>query len=85
MPKKKVLYPELRAQMARMGYNSKELGEMIGAGPSGVSRRLSAKQDWFLEEVYAVCQALEIPLDEIYLYFPKGGVPIAQRRDCHEL
>lgn len=53
---KKVLFPELIAEMARHGDNQRTLAKLLGISHGSVCRRLSGKSEWTISEVDIICK-----------------------------
>ena len=67
-------YLKLRGRMAEQDVDQQELSRALKLSNSAVSTRLAAKYPWTVEQVYTICDLLEIDYDEIPTYFPRGGV-----------
>lgn len=52
------------------GYNGKSLAEEIGMAEPMLSDRIRRRTPWRWSEVLAVCDALNITLDEFARYYP---------------
>ena len=63
---------ELQCAMKRRHVTQVDLAEELGFDRhnSGISARLAGRQPWRLDEAYIVLKRLEIPLSEIFTYFP---------------
>lgn len=63
---------ELQCAMKRRHVTQVDLAEELGFDRHNgcISARLSGKQPWRLDEAYKVLARLEIPLSEIFTYFP---------------
>ena len=53
---------EIRAELGRQGKNATQLAAATGISPATLSRRLQGKKPFFLEELEAIAQFLELPL-----------------------
>lgn len=53
---KKVLYPELAAEMAKHGDTLKSIGKLLGITYASVSRRLAGKNDWTISDIDKLCE-----------------------------
>lgn len=53
---KKVVYPELAAEMARRGDYQKTLAKLLGLTEASVTGRLSGKTQWTIEEIEKICK-----------------------------
>lgn len=63
-------YKKLRIRMMEYDMDLKHLAGVILRGRTTTSARLNGHEPWDLDEVYAICSALEIPPTEIHIYFP---------------
>lgn len=80
MPKKGTQYLELRSLLVKQGMGQEDLGIATGLGARNISNRLCGKAPWRLDEVYKVCAILDIPHNQIPIYFPPQQPPQAGRR-----
>lgn len=53
--KRKNLYPDLRAEMARRGETHKDLAKLLFLDTSAISRRLSGEIEWSIGEIETIC------------------------------
>ena len=65
MPKQ-LLYAALKAN----GIRQQDLCRMLERSTVYVADRMKVRKPWELDEVYAMCELLEIPLDRIPEFFP---------------
>ena len=63
-------YPKLRGRMSEYGYTNRTLGAEIGITSGSFGNKLVCRAPWTLPEVYAIMQALDLPITEIETYFP---------------
>ena len=63
---KKPLYGALAAH----GIRQQDLCYMLDRSQVYVSDRMKVRKPWELDEVYAMCKLLEIPMDKISEFFP---------------
>lgn len=68
-----VTYNLLKGRMAERGYNGVALAQLLGRNPTYVYIHLDRPAHFRLGEIYTICRALEIPLEEISKYFPDKG------------
>lgn len=52
---KKVLFPNLRAEMTRKGETIGDIGKLVGLSYSTIKRRFSSKSDWTISEIETIC------------------------------
>lgn len=67
------LHRKLRGRMAEMDMDLAHMARTIRRGRSASSARLNGHESWCLDEVYALCRELDIPVEQIADYFPEGG------------
>lgn len=53
---KKIVYPEIIAEMARHGDTQISLSKILGITNASISRRLSGKKDWTISEIEKLCE-----------------------------
>lgn len=62
---------ELECKMRRKHVTQTDIAKALGFDyNTGVSLRLNGKTPWGLDEAYKVLEFLEIPVSEIFNYFP---------------
>lgn len=62
-------FAKLRGAIREKYGTDKALAEAAGMRPSCLSRCLNGHRQWRGDEMAKVCQALDIPLSDVYLYF----------------
>ena len=67
-------YKKLRLQMFRMGVTQETLAELMELSTCTISNYFTGRIKWRIDQIYKVCDCLEIPYMEISKYFPKGGI-----------
>jgi hypothetical protein len=67
------LYKKLRAKLVEIGMSQKEFSLLINRCHTYISERLNGSKPWDSDDIYATCDVLGIPHDQIHLYFPKDG------------
>lgn len=66
-------YTKLRARMRERGWSGDDLGAHLGMSAQSFSHRMSGRKSWTLDEMYIIMDTLDIPHNEMYLYFGPGG------------
>lgn len=66
-------FSKLRGAMAEHGVDGKEIAKITGIESTAISLRMTAKRPWKLTEMYAIMDALQLPYEQLFLYFPKDG------------
>jgi transcriptional regulator with XRE-family HTH domain len=56
---------EIRANLARQGKSQAFLAGVLGKDVSAISRRLSGRSSFTLEEISAIAVALEVPVESL--------------------
>jgi len=75
-----VPFKQLRLRIDELGmthiYFAKILGKKVGLEfyPHTLSKRMTGKVQWQLNEMYAAMDILKLPYDLLPEYFPKGGI-----------
>lgn len=74
-------YAKLRGRMAELEVTGEALSLYLGKSKVFVSNRFNNRQSWDIDDVYKILDYLELPLSEIYTYFPpNGGVDVKKSR-----
>ena len=68
------IFKKLKAEIFANDLNQKDLAELLDCSTTYISNRMLAKHPWTLDDVYKLCEALEIAPEQIHEYFPRGGV-----------
>lgn len=73
------MYRKLKGKMFENDIDQVYLAKQFKA-PNGkprshfyVTERMTGKRMWDTEEIYTMCDLMEIPYEEIHIYFPRGG------------
>jgi len=74
MPKVSNKYQRLRRALRERDIDQEYLGKLLGRSRSHVSFCLSGKAEWLMSEVYIIAKLCQIPIEEIYKYFPPDGI-----------
>lgn len=62
-------YAELRGRIkARYGEQG-SFAAAMGMDPSTLSMKLTGKSEWYRPEIVRACELLDIPIEEVHLYF----------------
>lgn len=64
---------KLRSRVSSTQYSMQEVCDLTGINRSTMSQRLSGQQPFRIDEIYALCDVLEIPYSSIPEYFPPAG------------
>lgn len=66
-------YAKLRGRMRELDITGESLAFYLGRSKSYVSNRFVKKSSWDIDDVYKILDFLDLPLSEIYTYFPPNG------------
>lgn len=66
-------YRKLKGRLAESDIDQKYICQTLGRSQTYISRRMTGKMPWTMDDVYGMCDLLQIPPDEIPVYFPRGG------------
>lgn len=67
-------YRKLRGLMYENQVLQQDIAVAINRDKRYVSDRMTGKRPFNMEDVYHICNLLEIPYDMIHIYFPPDGV-----------
>lgn len=65
--KKKVLFPNLEAEMARNGETQTYIAELLKSSVPTISRKLSGQTEWTIGDVEVLCEHFNIGYNELFL------------------
>ncbi len=77
-------FKELRKLMYADGIDQEYIANRIGRCCTYVSKRMRGTAPWDMFDVYSLCELLEIPLDQISVYFPKSDMQPSAMRSVKE-
>jgi len=66
-------FAKLRARINELGYDHAYFAKKLKMTPATLSRRMTGKLQWQLNEMYAALEILCIPHEQLSDYFPKEG------------
>lgn len=67
------MYNYLRGRLKQLGYLDRDLCDVLGVTASGVSRRMTNKTPWNIDEMYTLLELCRDKPENMHLYFPKDG------------
>lgn len=67
------MFKKLKTAMFANDVDQKMVSENIQRSQSYVTSRMSGKAPFTIDDIYSICDLLEIPYNEIADYFPKNG------------
>ena len=71
---RKIPFRELRCEIVRHGLYAKDLAYMIHISAAEMSKKLNGKRPWYMWEIYAVIDALNLDPAKISVYWPVDDV-----------
>jgi len=63
----------LRSRIEELGMDYEYFARKLGIGKTSLSRRMTGKVQWQMEEMYKALDVLSLPYDLLPEYFPKDG------------
>lgn len=66
MEQNKVLYPELRAELARNDLSYEDLGKIIGISANSVSQRMNGDVEFRITEIFKTLNYFNKKFEEIF-------------------
>lgn len=65
----------LKARMYERDAQNTDIANLLGRSATYVSERLTGKKFFTLDDAYKILKYLDLPMEEIFVYFPpdKGG------------
>ena len=61
----------LKTTLFRDGIEQKYLCELMGYSQHYITERMTGRRGWSLEDIYFLMDLLNIPYDQMHIYFPK--------------
>ena len=74
-------YDELRTLLFRRHGTQRSLADALGRSTTYVSHCMTGKITWGINEVYAICNFLQIDPCEIPKYFPADDAPPVSQKE----
>ena len=62
-------YAKLRGKIKEVFGTNEAFAKALGIDTSSLSAKLNNKSSWKREEIEKACELLNIPIEEVYLYF----------------
>lgn len=72
-------YSKLCGKITEVFKHNYVFASAMGMDNSTLSSKLNNKTDWKREEIEKACELLQIPIEEVHLYFFKKKVGISQQ------
>ena len=74
-------YVKLRGKMREKGINGNYLARKMGTTPQNISRRMTGKAPWRMDEMYNILSMLGEPDSKLSEYFPRDGVDVDMQEE----
>lgn len=71
-----MLYRKLRAALKERDFLMSDVAEELGVCSVAVSHRMSGRTPWKQDEMYKVMHLLDLPVNQLHVYFPEDGKDI---------
>lgn len=65
----KMTYAKLRGRIREKFGTNTAFAQAMGIDPASVSFKLNNRTPWKREDIEKACELLEIPIEEVYIYF----------------
>ena len=69
-------YVKLRGKMLEKGINGNYLARKLDTTPENISRRMTGKATWRVDEMYNILSILGEPDSKLSEYFPRDGIDV---------
>ena len=69
LKKVEINYSKLRGKITEIFGTTLNFAKAMGKDPSTISAKLNNKTPWTHEEIELACKLLNIPIEEVHLYF----------------
>lgn len=74
------MYRKLKGRLAESEIDQKYICHTLARSQTYITRRMTGIMPWTMDDVYAMCDLLQIPPEEIPIYFPRGGKDAPTRK-----
>ena len=74
-------YGKLRGKMREKGIKGNYLARKMGTTPQNISRRMTGKAPWRVDEMYNILSMLGEPDSKLPEYFPRNGIDLPEEYD----
>lgn len=74
-------YVKLRGKMREKGINGNYLARKLDTTPQNISRRMTGKAPWRMDEMYNILSMLGEPDSKLSEYFPRNGIDLPEEYD----
>ena len=74
-------YVKLRGKMREKGINGNYLARKLDTTPQNISRRMTGKAPWRVDEMYNILSMLGEPDSKLSEYFPRNGIDLPEEYD----
>lgn len=67
------MFKKLKTELFANDIDQKYLCKKLGKSQTYISDRMMGRRPWSMDDVYTLCDLLQIPCEQIPEYFPRGG------------
>ena len=67
------MYRKLKGRMAENEIDQKCIREALGKSQTYITQRMTGRKPWTMDDVYILCNLLDISNGEISVFFPPKG------------
>ena len=71
-------YSKIRGKIKEVFSTNENFAKSMGMDLSSLSAKLNNKSPWKREEIEKACELLQIPIEDVYLYFFKQKIAKTQ-------
>ena len=74
-------YGKLRGKMREKGIKGYYLARKLDTTPQNISRRMTGKAPWRMDEMYNILSMLGEPDSKLSEYFPRNGIDLPEEQN----
>ena len=71
-------YEVLKREFKAKDIDYRYLSSKIGRSTAYISTRMQGRQPWNQSDMYAIMELLNMPLNQLHIVFPKGGISVKE-------
>ncbi len=68
-----MMFKKLKTIMFANDVDQKRLQKELDRSQTYITARMMGRKPWSIEEIYKLCDLLEISYEQISVFFPRGG------------
>lgn len=67
------MFKKLKTALFANDIDQKMLCKKLGKSQTYITQRMMGRKPWTMDDVYVICELVNLPLNEVPIYFPRGG------------